>query len=325
MDGYADHLRKLKSLLIVTSLQKRRDLQALAQVEALTLALDWTPQADLMIAPATWEYVVRTRGYDPKLVFCHPKVLLAAPTTSLYYRGLTGLSIKAAKGYVGSIEGLEVGKPGSKLRDEKALKMAQLYNTFICTVIQGTADWTLEDGKRTVIATLGITLDGIMRNQVGSIAEARIRSLVWQWLQGNDLILSPTPSEAPADEEPLPTTCELKGNIVMRFASEPDIAFFKRTHRGLVLAAVVEIKGGTDPAGALERYGAATKSFQHALSENPRCKNFFLSAIYTDELTRRIEADRLVERPYDIIELLEQPNKREEFLQELFHYGLRLV
>jgi hypothetical protein len=32
------------------------------------------------------------------------------------------------------------------------------------------------------------------------------------------------------------------------------------------LLAVVEIKGGIDPAGALERYVAATKSFQHALT-----------------------------------------------------------
>ena len=40
--------------------------------------------------------------------------------------------------------------------------------------------------------------------------------------------------------------------------------------------AVIEVKGGTDSAGALERYGAAKKSFEHAIEVSPRCKNFYI-------------------------------------------------
>lgn len=69
----------------------------------------------------------------------------------------------------------------------------------------------------------------------------------------------------------------LKGDMTMRFDSEPDISFTEDNE----YLAVVEIKGGIDPAGALERHGAATKSFQHAIEGNPRCKNFYLGGVYT--------------------------------------------
>jgi hypothetical protein len=323
MDSYTDNLRKVKSLLIVTSLQKRKDIKAFNLVESVNINLTWEPLSNLMIDEETWEYVVNTKKYDPKLVFCHPEVIKNKVGTSLYYRGLTGLSIKAAKEYIGSVENLEKGSERAKLDDEKALKMARIYNTFICSIIKGSTDWTLENGKRTIIATLGITLDGVMRNKVGTIAEERVRNLVFEWLLNEGLIISPT-SEELEELTDLPTECKLVNNIVMRFSSEPDISFSSVNESGKELLAIIEIKGGIDPAGALERYGAATKSFQHALNTSQRCKNFLLSAVYTSELKNRIQNDRLVEKFYDIIEILEEPEKRDEFFTELFHYTLRI-
>jgi len=84
---------------------------------------------------------------------------------------------------VRNFENLEKGKQKTNMDEKKALKMARVYNTFICTVIKGSSDWTLENGKRTIIATLGITLDGIMRNKVGTIAEDRVRTLIFEWLK----------------------------------------------------------------------------------------------------------------------------------------------
>ena len=107
----------------------------------------------------------------------------------------------------------------------------------------------------------------------------------------------------------------------MRFGSEPDISFWRKEE----LLAVVEIKGGTDPAGALERYGAATKSFQHAVQTASRCRNFYLGAVFTPELERRIGEDRLVERPFNLVAILDKKETREEFLTELFHHTLRLI
>ncbi|TSD63864.1 XcyI family restriction endonuclease [Inquilinus sp. KBS0705] len=324
MDSYSDNLRKVKSLLIVTSLQKRTDLKAFDILKDLEISLTWEPFSNLMIDKETWEYVTLEKMYDPKLVFCHPDTLKEKPITSLYYRGLTGLSIKAAKEYIGSIESLETGKNRAVIAPEKALKMARVYNTFICSIIKGATDWTLENGKRTIIATLGITLDGVMRNKVGTIAEERVRSLVYEWLKEKSLIIDPVSDDIMLADT-LPKISRLAGGVIMRFSSEPDISFSIETEKGEELLAVVEIKGGIDPAGALERYGAATKSFQHSLQESNKCKNFFLSAVYTTELQKRIQNDRLVEKFYDIIKILEEPDIRDDFFQELFHYTLRLI
>lgn len=323
MASYTDNLRKIKSLLIVTSLQKRNDIKAFNLVQSMNIELQWQPLTNFMIDEEAWQYIIKTRDYDPKLVFCHPEVIKNEPSSSLYYRGLTGLSIKAAKEYIGSIENLEKGSDRAKINDDKAIKMARVYNTFICSIIKGSTKWALENGMRTIIATLGITLDGVMRNKIGSIAEERVRNIIFEWLVSKGLIISPTADEIQKQQN-LPTECTLTNGILMRFSSEPDISFSIDTESGEELLAIIEIKGGIDPAGALERYGAATKSFQHALNSSQRCKNFFLSAVYTKELKARIQDDRLVEKFYDIIEILEEPEHRDEFFNELFHYTLRI-
>jgi len=254
------------------------------------------------------------------LVFCHPDLLLAHHQTSLYYRGLSGMSIKTASGYVGSIDNLEQGNPRSRLSAAKALKMAQTYNTFISSIIVNSTEWTLENGRRTIIATLGISLDGTMRNKIGSLAEERIRTMLLRWLVERNLVIAPTLSGDEALED-LPSQFQLAKEIEMTFTSEPDVAF----RRDGELLAVIEIKGGIDPAGALERYGAATKSFQHAVNDRSRCRNYYLTAVVTPELSSRIHSDRLVDHTFNIIDLLENPAIREEFLTELFHHTLRLV
>lgn len=315
---YADRIRLIKSLLIVTSLQKRNDLKAIQLIRAFPGKLAWKPLSELLIESQVWSYAVESQRYDPKLVFCHPDVLLHDPATSLYYRCLCGLSLKAARTYVGAVESLEAGNSRGRLGAEKALKMARTYNTFICSIIRNSTDWTLENGNRTIIATLGITLDGVMRNKVGEIAEERIRTLILEWLIDRHLLVKPSLTKDKIYKA-MPRVYTLKGNIEMRFGSEPDISFAKEGD----LLAVIEIKGGTDPAGALERYGAATKSFQHAAQASPRCKNFYLGAVFTPELKRRIDKDRLVEKTFSIIEVLEEPEARERFFRELFHHTLR--
>jgi len=323
MNDYIDNLKKLKSLLIVTSLQNKPDKKAFRAIQQIKDELDWNKH-NLMIDDEIWDYVVNTKKYEPKLVFCHPEVVKKKPFTSLYYRGLTGLSLKAAKDYFGAIENIEKGKKQVNVSYKKTLKICQVYNTFICSNIKGSTNWTLENGKRTVIATLGISFDGSIRNRVGDIAEEKIRGLIVDRIIDNNLLLEPSKKEVERLDD-LPKRCVLKNNIVMEFSSEPDIAFSKMTASDEELMATIEIKGGTDPAGALERYGAATKSFQHALLQSKRCKNFFLAASFTDELRKRINEDRLVENSFNIIDILENEEFREDFFNELFHYTLRLV
>src|SRR3990172_1859505 len=104
VSDYVERLRLIKSLLIVTSLQKRDDLKAVKLIRSFAKKLSWKPLAKLLIDPEVWHYAVNIQGYDPKFVFCHPEIILKKPPTSLYYRGLCGLSIKAVKDYFGAVE-----------------------------------------------------------------------------------------------------------------------------------------------------------------------------------------------------------------------------
>jgi hypothetical protein len=317
--SYEDELRKTKSLIIVASLQLRRDMKAIRAIEAFSDRVTWKPLSNLMISGLAWKYV-KERKLDAKFVFCHPQVLRVSPFTSLYYRGLSALSIKAVNAYCGSVESLESGK--ATLSAEKAMKMARVYNTFTCSVIENSQEWTLENGRRSIIATLGISLDGTIRNKIGTIAEKRIRALIVDWLVGHKLVVSPElPDEKILDFEKIPKLLQLKKGITMEFRSEPDVSFRKDKE----LLAVIEIKGGIDPAGALERYGAGTKSFQNAVKESSHCKNFYLGAVSTPELERRIKEDRLVEKTFNIIDIVADPGKRDEFFDEVFNHTLRLA
>jgi hypothetical protein len=316
---YIEDLRLTKSLLISSSLQKRLDVAARRLIEKHSGPLVFKPLQRLMIERKAWEHV-RQLGIKPQLVFCHPDILIAHPVTSLYYRGMAGLSIKAAKDYFGAVEALETGRNRTPLVMEKAVKMASTYNMFISSIIVNSLKWTLENGHRTILATMGISLDGTMRNKVGDIGEDRVRRMILEWLIGRGLVREP---HLRRDNLPvvLPRTVELTGGVSMRFSSEPDISFIQNG----VLKATVEIKGGIDPAGALERYGAAMKSFEHAIQQSGRCRNFYLGGVFTEELNRRIKDDRLVEKTYSIIVLLQDEAVRADFFRELFHHTLRIA
>ena len=110
-------------------------------------------------------------------------------------------------------------------------------------------------------------------------------------------------------------------NIVMIFASEPDVAF----HKDDSLEATIEIKGGIDPAGALERLGAANKSASAALASSPRCKNFLVAGAITAEMQSRLAQERLFERYFGLVELLSSAEAQVEFFDEVFSYSLRLT
>jgi hypothetical protein len=316
---YIKDLRLTKSLAIVSSLQKRKDLIAKEVIEKYDKKLNFNPSKKYLIEKDAWNYISNLK-IKPQLVFCHPDLLFEFPIVSLYYRGMAGLSIKAAKDYMGSIEALEAGSKKIRLTNDKVLKMSRTYNIFLSSIILNSTNWTLENGLRTIIATMGISLDGTIRNKIGDIGEDRVRRLVLQWLLEKDLILNP---KFNSDDLPdiLPRTYNLVQDIEMNFSSEPDISFLKDNQ----LVATIEIKGGIDPAGALERYGAAKKSFEHAVSASGRSRNFYLGGVFTEELQRRINSDRLVEKTYNMIMILNERDIREDFFRELFHHTLRII
>ena len=81
---------------------------------------------------------------------------------------------------------------------------------------------------------------------------------------------------------------------------------------------MVEIKGGTDTAGALERYGAAKKSFDEALSRNPRVITVYLAGVITATVAQRIAADRAVRETFNLTDILAEESEKERFLNQVY-------
>ena len=118
------------------------------------------PIEDYLISQSAWEHV-HSLGLDPTQVFCHPDMLVEEPFTSLYYRGISGLSLKEVQEQtlpVGTWErGPETRSRKPRVFVEAARQVSGLYNSFISSIIENTADWTLENGYRNIIASMGIS------------------------------------------------------------------------------------------------------------------------------------------------------------------------
>lgn len=132
--------------------------------------------------------------------------------------------------------------------------------------------------------------------------ELVIKGVIQQRLQEKELI-------AEESKEALHIT--LKDGRIVVFADEPDIAFY---HQERIISAV-EVKGGIDKAGVLERVGAAMKSLSRAKEENP--DSITLLILMGVSMTPQALADlktnqASVNHWFTVEEMLEDEQKKEE-------------
>ncbi len=300
-----DHL--LRSVLFAEILRKGDDKAQRRIIESFKGELEFTPLDTLMISAAAWDHVAAL-GVVPQVVFAHPDILRAHPTTSLYYRGMALLSQKRVGQAAASVNTWEDGTRKAPLRHDAAQKVARLYNAMISSIIEGSSNWTLDNGYRNVLATMGISLDGMYRNRIGRMAEDLVKNRIVSWLKKKELIAPDSVEEGPF---PLPD------DTLMRYGSEPDIDFIRRDK----LIATIEIKGGRDPAGALERLGAMAKSFAET---PPDCVNFLIAGVITPEMKARLDAMGNV-KFYLLDEIAKDGECWDNFIREVFHYAVRVA
>jgi len=169
------------------------------------------------------------------------------------------------------------------------------------------SDWTLENGYRNILATMGISLDGFMRNKIGRDAEELIKVRIANWLKEKGL----------TDELADSVEFYLPNGTTMRYGSEPDIEI----SRGGKMLATIEIKGGKDPAGALERLGEMQKSFAET---PPGCQNFLVAGVITPEMRFRLNEIGIVK--VFKLDCLSYDNEHWDlFVNEIFHYAVRII
>ena len=296
-----------KSLLVSELIRKRADQTARKTIEQYSGLLVFQPLENLMISHEAWEYITAL-GIDPKIVFAHPDLLHAHPETSQYYRGMALLSQKQVRQLAGvGIAAWESETRRLPVRRNACVGVAQLYNAILSSIIEDSTAWTLENGYRNILASMGIRLDGMVRNKIGQMAEEIIKTRIATWLREHDLIVSTLGDGV--YELPLSTT--------MRYGSEPDI----KIERAGQSIATIEIKGGKDPAGALERLGAMQKSFAET---PPGCVNFLIAGVITSEMKARLDQIGVV-KVYLLNSLTHDGTQWDSFTEELFHHIVRIM
>ena len=301
----------IRSTLMSERIRQRTDLELRELISNYDGPLSFHPLNDLMISVQAWNYVTGA-GIEPKLVFAHPKLLCELPPTSQYYRGVALLPQKRVADIAVSVAAWEDGTRKTSIRESHGKDVARLYNAVISSIIEGTTDWTIENGYRNIIANMGIGLDGTFRNIIGQDAERLIKTRISNWLDSLGMI------EQVNDDR---TEYKLPRKYSMRYGSEPDILFrHERTCDEVQVVATIEIKGGKDPAGALERLGAMQKSFE---ATPTGCVNFLIAGVVTPEMSARLEQMGSV-KVYLLDDLSRDGSRWLDFLNEVFHYAVRI-
>lgn len=219
--------------------------------------LDWT-LADLNISSMAWNKAVHS-GIKPVTVFANPHVLTTIEKSVAYYRMLAMVSQKSMN---------QLGMPTVRYEQsavlpdfETAMKISRRLNHVISNVLESdhSVDSREFDLWRGMAA--GSQAQGSWQNQKGDRIEMMVRQDLVSRLKNSGLIAQ----DEPIAIESRIVELSLADGRSIRLATEPDIMIYDdfRIH------AAVEVKDGLDPAGVLERVGAAIKSLSRAKEESP--------------------------------------------------------
>lgn len=259
--------------------------------------------------------IIKNSNLDLIEVFSHPKLLREHPRLIGYYRNVSVLSQKATT-YITGINTLRFEEKGkTNLKESQALSLAMLFNQHISLIIDSTLGELHQDEiKGLLFASTGAQIDGSWRNSIGEEAEKVVQTLLSQEVIKGKLLVAfimrsngdiVTPDKE-TTERIIKNIRDIKGLMLTNkksilFSSEPDITVIDKTGKSQM---VIEVKGGTDPAGALERYGAAKKSFEHSLAENRTVKTCLVASCITPEVEKRVKLDSTITRYFNLTSVL---------------------
>lgn len=260
--------------------------------------------ADLNIGEQAWNKVIH-RGIKPVIVFAHPHVLQNVPGSAGYYRMLAMVSQKSMKRIGTNLDSYEAGRP---LSDETtALAAAQHLNRIISALIEADEEINAREFDLWRGMAAGSQAQGSWQNNKGASAEVAIREVVLRRLQERGFVTG---------EQASATTIPLDDGRILVFADEPDIAVY----RGDVPEVAIEVKGGIDQAGVLERIGATLKSLRRTRQENPNSITILI--IQDVSMTERARQDLSINTDtvtliFSAQAIVEDEEQREQFFRAM--------
>lgn len=275
----------------------------------------WDSLKNLGISRSSWEYVAN-KGILPTRVFCHPEVISDNPRLIAYYRLLAVLPQKGVQRLAFGVKNLEEGR-GRKLPLERAQRLSEVLNTYISSLIDETPTFSIDDALLVAQMNLGAQVNGSWRNEIGAEGSRRVKELVLTYFLGRGLVnlIMAKDGSRVTPSPPPPLADEIQGFVAMNgyqviFGSEPDVSIINPQG---VLEAAIEVKAGIDPAGALERYGAAKKSFDRVLKENKAATTIYLASCVTEGVRKVIADDRLAREDFNLTNILLDEHAKERF------------
>lgn len=262
-------------------------------------------------------------------VFSHPRLLRENPKLVAYYRNIAVLSQKATKYLIQLDPSKYENGDKTELSENTALSFSKLFNEHISLIIESAFDKIEAFELHGILfASTGSQIDGSWRNAIGEEAEHAVqrllireaikRELLHAFIKKSDSSIVALKDEK--SEKLLKNIRECKGIMLTNqrsflFSSEPDISILDKNGKTLL---VIEVKGGTDPAGALERYGAAKKSLEESKRQNRKVKTCIIASCITEEVKIRMKRDRAISKYINLTEVMTWPSKKERFLKYVF-------
>ncbi len=211
---------------------------------------------ELNISQKAWNKIIH-RGIKPVRVFSHPEVLKGNPKRVSYYRMLAMVSQKSMSKVGLTVNGYEDERKG--FDNDMALEVSKHLNKIISILIEHDEKIDAREFDLWRGMAAGSQAQGSWQNTKGDRAEVVIKELIERRIREKELLI----------EEVIHGKSEklkLKDGRILAMGSEPDIGIYENN----MIQIAVEIKGGIDPAGVLERFGAALKSLRRAKQENPK-------------------------------------------------------
>jgi hypothetical protein len=307
-------LRKLKEF---SFFEFGKRIKALAELEE---AFSWENRNEWGIEEDVWKIIYES-DISPLFLFLHPRVLQEQPDLLAYYRSVALLSQKGLKQIL-SITVEDIEQSAKVPSREKVKKLCLLINEFVSILIKSVDKITLEQISGMMFASAGAQIQGSWNNAIGLEGELLIRKLIIREFINKNIIKGYTMITGEIFQQldkPLESAIEIKvlllstqGSLV--FGSEPDISIYDRNG---VVKGDIEIKAGIDPGGALERLGAAMKSFENTRRDNPLCECFYLCGCVTKEVARRVAGSGSFWCMYTLNEIIYESDKQDEFIHKI--------
>lgn len=290
-----------KSRLFHQKLHEWAMLETAQVIEAVEgEKLDWVLPS-LGISEQAWKRVIH-QGIKPVRVFAHPAVLTSVERAVSYYRMLSMVSQKS----MGNI-GLAIEKyeNGAMLPNEAiAIRLTHHLNAIISALIEADDEINIREFDIWRGMGAGAQAQGSSVNQAGRQTEATVQSLIRQRLIEKDLI-----AEGFADEI---KRINLRDGRIIEFRSDPDIAVYDADG---TLQVVIEVKGGIDSAGALERLGATLRSFGYARESGDLLTSIVIvqAVALTSRTRTALEGNAGVDHWFTVEELTKPGEQQEKF------------